>query len=70
MRTLIAISLIQKFKIRDGVDPENTLEPLFARRISTEAIDLLRKCLVADASKRLTMTEVLKHPWFKVIHKQ
>jgi len=35
-----------------------------SRRLSSEARDLLQKMLTQEADKRLTLDEVLSHPWF------
>ena len=39
-------------------------QPLLARKVTQLAIDLVRKCLVVDPDRRLTMHGVLKHAWF------
>jgi serine/threonine-protein kinase SRK2 len=31
---------------------------------SKECLDLLRKMLTADASKRINVKEIMRHPWF------
>ncbi|EDS40729.1 phosphorylase kinase, gamma [Culex quinquefasciatus] len=35
--------------------------------ISEDPKDLIRKCLVVDPSKRITVTEALKHPFFNTV---
>ncbi|XP_044728383.1 ovarian-specific serine/threonine-protein kinase Lok [Chrysoperla carnea] len=34
------------------------------KNVSNTAIDLIKKILVVDPTKRLTVEEILKHPWF------
>ncbi|XP_035895966.1 phosphorylase b kinase gamma catalytic chain, skeletal muscle/heart isoform isoform X4 [Anopheles maculipalpis] len=36
--------------------------------ISEDPKDLIRKCLVVDPSKRITVTEALKHPFFNTVN--
>lgn len=35
--------------------------------MSPQCIDLIKKLLVKDPSKRLTGTEALRHPWFNMV---
>lgn len=35
---------------------------------SNQAVDLLRKLLTFDASKRITVEEALKHPYLSALH--
>lgn len=37
---------------------------------SREAKNLIRKMIVVNASNRLTIAEVLRHPWFAECHDQ
>lgn len=39
----------------------------FSKLISEDPKDLIRKCLVVDPSKRITVTEALKHPFFNTV---
>ncbi|KAG0838170.1 hypothetical protein G6F19_003283 [Rhizopus arrhizus] len=48
--------LLRKVKSGKYVMPEN---------ISRSAQDLIRRILVVDPSKRLTMKQIMDHPWFK-----
>eukprot|EP00915_Cephaloidophora_sp_WS-2016_P003373 GHVH01004513.1.p1 GENE.GHVH01004513.1~~GHVH01004513.1.p1 ORF type:complete len:584 (+),score=81.74 GHVH01004513.1:177-1754(+) len=43
-----------------------TMEPHFWGKISSEAKDLVRRMMEIDVKKRLTATEALEHPWFKL----
>lgn len=35
--------------------------------ISEDPKDLIRRCLVVDPEKRITVTEVLRHPFFNTV---
>lgn len=48
--------LLRKVKTGKYVMPDN---------ISKSAQDLIRRILVVDPSKRLTMKQIMAHPWFK-----
>ncbi len=49
-------------RVRKG---EYELTPLAKKRVSGEAIDLLRRMLVLKPESRLSSAQVLDHPWLK-----
>lgn len=38
----------------------------FKTNFDSSAIDLIKKLLTVDPKKRITLAEVVNHPWFKV----
>ncbi len=52
------------------INEEVQYPPEKFKNISLEAIDLLKKCLVKDPSKRYTGEDVLKHIWFKNVYNE
>ena len=43
----------------------NTKDIHYSKRLSPEAIDLLKKCFELDPKKRINASDVLKHPFFQ-----
>lgn len=50
----VYVSMLQKIKRNNYTIPTD---------ISIEAVDLIKKTLQADCTRRITMTEILCHPW-------
>lgn len=44
---------------------ENVNDIYYSKRLSSDAVDLLKKCLVLDPKKRLNVKEILNHPFLK-----
>lgn len=50
--------------ITDNIKEGNyTLEPDLLERVSPEFVDLLQKMLTVDFKKRITLLDILAHPW-------
>ena len=57
-----------KFLYKQAVDVEPTNFEAHFPDASPEGIDLLKKILVIDPEKRITVEEALEHPFFEDLH--
>ncbi len=66
------INKIPKQKVRDYIKKMGRKQPkdshLIFKNASDEALDLLKKLLMFDPDKRITVEGALKHPYLKDLH--